>query len=553
MRGKLLVGSILLVLSIAGCKGCGEQDRSLISFVPSDTKGALVFADVATTVKNLSKLIDKFSVGPLATFINQGLMELNRQIGFDPLKVEDIRKLGLAPSKGIALVPIDDQAVLIAGVADKKILQAELQKRLKEMAAAGDYSSKTVSGVTIQVISAKLGQSTSPVLMYAFSGDYVVIAGAKTTADTLVKLIQLKKENSLKSAKWYQEITTRTGKQPDMLMVINGAQAKAMNSKLPGIAEWIDKGLAWSVSIQASSLESRIFIGLSPQTAKKMVGFTEGVKDTHLERYLPDDTVVALKLRADAGKLLDEAFGLDPNFKQEFDEAVRSAKQATGGDLENGSIRNLTGNLALGVSLGSSDQINQLLRTLSKGLAEAPETPQDFEKALQFFYWAQVKDASAWMQVMENILTMTGEKSGLKVSKSNNAGITIFRIESGEAKNGAMFLLQKDDIVGGCFGKDCVDKAKGLLTGKGKPLVGVLSAGTRRLFDQPSLAVGYLNWTQILEAINGLDASSMGDGGMATKMILDLAMTAVKNLKELTGVVHFSQSGVEISGRLELQ
>jgi hypothetical protein len=131
--------------------------------------------------------------------------------------------------------------------------------------------------------------------------------------------------------------------------------------------------------------------------------------------------------------------------------------------------------------------------------------------------------------------------------------MTIYRLEGARASNGTMFLVQKNDIIGGCFGKRCVDRAEKLLATKSKNLTGVLSSGTKSLFDQPSLAVGYLSWTRILEAINGLDASAMGEGGLAAKMVLDLAMTAVKNLKELTGVVHFSQAGVEMSGRLELQ
>ncbi len=553
MKNRLFIVGILFILALTGCKSCGGHDRTLLSFVPSDTKGAVVFSDLATTVKNLSQLIDKFSTGPLATFINQGHMELNRRIGFDPLKVEDIKKLGLAPSRGLAIVPVDNQPVIIAGVANRKTLQTELQKRMKEIAAAKDHSTKTIAGVTIEFISVKLAQTTSPALIYTFSGDYVLIAGAKTPPETLARLVQLKKEQRLDTAKWFQDVTAKAGKQPDMLMVINAAQAKALDSTLPNVASWIDKGLAWSVTIQPSSVESRIFIGLSADTAKKMMGFTEGIKNAHLEQYLPADTVVALKLRANAGKLLDEAFGLDPNFKNEFDNAVQSAKKATGRDLEKDSIRNLTGNLAIGVSLGTSDQINNLLRTLSRGSGNIPaEAPEDIANAVQFFYWAQVKDASSWMQMIQNVLSMT-EDSDLKASKTSDKGMTIYRLENKTAGEGLMFLLQKDDIIGGCFGKSCIDRAKGLLAGKEKSLSATLSGGTKRLFDQPSLAVGYLNWKQILDTVNGLDASSMGDGGMATKMVLDLAMTAVKNLKELTGVIHFSQSGAEISGRLELQ
>ncbi len=552
MKTKLLIGGILLVLSFAGCKGCGGHDRTLLSFVPSDTKGALVFADLATTVKNLSKLIDKFSVGPLATFINQGHIELNRQIGFDPLDVKEIKKLGLAPSKGMALVPVNDQPLLIAGMSDKKILEKELQKRMKEIAAAQDYSRKTVSGVPINFISMKIGQSTRQVLMYTFSGDYVLIAGAKSSPGDLVELVQLKREQRLDTAGWYKDITSQTGKQPDMLLVVNGEKTKTMNMKIPAISKWIDKGLAWSVSIQPTSIETRVFVGLSSETAQKMMGFTEGINDAHLERYLPDDTVVALKLRADAGKLLDEAFGLDPNFKNEFDDAVQTAKKATGGDLEKESIRNLTGNLAMGLSLRSSDQINNLLRFLSQGQAEAPATPKKFENAIQFFYWAQVRDAVAWMKMLEKILSLTGE-SGLHVVKSTKQGTTVYRIESANTLDGTMFLLQKGDIIGGCFGENCLDHANLLLSGKARSLANIFSPGTKSLFERPSLAIGYLNWAQILHTVNGLDASAMGEGEMAAKMALDLAMAAVKNLKELTGSVHFSKEGIQISGRLELQ
>ena len=43
----------------------------------------------------------QFSVGPLAAFIDQGHIEMTSILGFDPLDIEDLKKLGLDPASAL--------------------------------------------------------------------------------------------------------------------------------------------------------------------------------------------------------------------------------------------------------------------------------------------------------------------------------------------------------------------------------------------------------------------------------------------------------------------
>ena len=45
----------------------------------------------------------------------------------------------------------------------------------------------------------------------------------------------------------------------------------------------------------------------------------------------------------------------------------------------------------------------------------------------------------------------------------------------------------------------------------------------------------------------------MGEGGMMVKMILDMAIGVVKNLRELTAVVRFLPDGLVCAGHLHIQ
>lgn len=552
MRRRLLIAiTCLLVATLAGCKGCTEKDGSLASLIPADVPGVVVFPDLAQTVKDVRGLMDKFSVGPLATFINQGHIELSRLLGFDPLKLEDLKKLGLDPASGLAMVPVGDQPVLIAGVSDRKALVKEINERMKQLAAAEKHTSKSLEGVEVHTVSAQVGDQAMDQLHYAFAGKYVLMAWAQTQPAELARMVNLKKEHSLEGAGWYKSLAGKAPAQPDILMVVNASSPAMKGPQAEAIRQYVREGFVWAFSFDTTGIESGVFVGLDKETADKLTSFSTGVTDAHLERYLPDDTVLAYKVRANVSRLMDEVFSLDPEFKAEFDEAMRAATEATGSDLEKSSVRNLTGNLVVGLSLGSADEINKLFRQLAEAPAEQPAA-EGMPPAFQLYYWAQVQDAAAWVQAVENLLPMATDRSGVQVDKSKVGQLSVYRL-TGKELGTSLFLLQKDDLIGGCLGPGCEQKAAALVAGQHKALPASLSPGAKRLFDEPSAMVAYLNCGLVVEAISGLDANALGDGGMFAKMVLDLALTAVKNLQELTGFVRFTPEGVELSGRLEIR
>jgi hypothetical protein len=111
-------------------------------------------------------------------------------------------------------------------------------------------------------------------------------------------------------------------------------------------------------------------------------------------------------------------------------------------------------------------------------------------------------------------------------------------------------VFYDQNLVGMCAGDQCTQVAAGMLEKKSPALVSKLSPEAGKLFAAESLLVGYLNFGQVLDAVSALDASAMGEGGMMVKMILDMAIGVVKNLRELTTVVRILPDGMAIAGHL---
>ena len=80
-----------------------------------------------------------------------------------------------------------------------------------------------------------------------------------------------------------------------------------------------------------------------------------------------------------------------------------------------------------------------------------------------------------------------------------------------------------------------------------------LSPKAKKLFREPAFLVGYLNFDRILDVIRNLDATALGSGGMMMKMALDMAVSVVKNLEELTIIIQSTKGGVLFRGHLKIQ
>ncbi len=553
MRRKwTILGWSLLLAGLAGCSDCGRKDKTLAELIPADVPGAVLFPDLAQTVGDIGALKKKFAVGPMASFIDQGHRELSRILGFDPLALQDLRQLGLEPSRGLALAPVDEHPVVLAGVSDRQALERELAARMKQLAAAEQVSSASHDGQRVTTIAAKVGQQITPRLHYALVGDYALLTWGKSDPKLLARMAGLEREQSLAGAAWYKELTGKPSGQPDVLLVANAPGPEVLGARGKMIAEHVEHGLIWTFAFDPGGIDTQVYLGLAPETATRMQALTAGVNDAHLERYLPADTLLALKLRANVDRLLEEAFGLQPDMRQQFDQAMQTAQRSVGADVEQGTVRNLTGNLVLGLSLGKPDQINHLLRQMADTPADVPPATGGWQAAFNLFGWTQVRDAAAWIQIIQNTLGLAAEQSGVEVDERTVGKLRVFALTGPDAES-TFYLLHHDDLVGGCLGRGCADKAAALVAGEAATLPGKASPASKRLFEEDSFAVGYLSWARVVEALNALDASALGEGGMLAKMVLNLALTVVRNLEELTAVVRFVPGGVTLSSRLEIQ
>jgi hypothetical protein len=475
----------------------------------------------------------------VASFVSQGKIELARLLGFDPFVVKDWNKIGVDPGKGLAIVLDPARMVVVLGVSDQKAFGAEVKRRMQELAAADQVSTEKQGGVSITSVGTRIGDRTVPRLHYTFVEGYVLMTAA--SAAVLQECATQKADQSLARAGWFAKLSGKVSKGADVMLLVNGPKAEAlMKERDPELASNLKEGFALAFDLAPDGLSLDSFLGLDAESAKKIGGFTTGVADAHLEKLLPDDTFAALKLRINTDKLLELVFEQDPQAKAEYDQVLALAKEAVGQDVQPGTVKNLSGNAVMGLSLGKPEQINRMIAGQGEG---------DIGNAFRLLIWVQLKDGAAWAQIIDKALSTAGEQLPATRSKAGRLQILTF-----PGQHGVQFHVFYDqNLVGMCAGDQCTQVAAGMLEKKSPALPSKLSAEAGKLFAAESLLVGYLNFGQVLDAVSALDASAMGEGGMMVKMILDMAVGVVKNLRELTTVVRILPDGMAFAGHLHIQ
>jgi hypothetical protein len=541
MKPRILPAILgLILVSGLSCSKCEKRGTATIAgLIPGDVAGVLVFPDLSKTITDTDALIKKLSVGPVASFVSQGKIELARLLGFDPFVVKDWNKIGVDPGKGLAIVLDHARMVVVLGISDQKAFGAEVKRRMQELAAADQVSTEKQGGISITSVGTRIGDRTVPRLHYTFIEGYVLMTAA--SAAVLQECATQKADQSLARAGWFTKLSGKVSKGADVMLLVNGPKAEAlMKERDPELASNLKEGFALAFDLAPDGLSLDSFLGLDAEAAKKLGGFTTGVADAHLEKLLPDDTFAALKLRINTDKLLDLVFEQDPQAKAEYDQVLALAKEAVGQDVQPGTVKNLSGNAVMGLSLGKPEQINRMIAGQGEG---------DIGNAFRLLIWVQLKDGAAWAQIIDKALSTAGEQLPATRSKAGRLQILTF-----PGQHGVQFHVFYDqNLVGMCAGDQCTQVAAGMLEKKSPALPSKLSAEAGKLFAAESLLVGYLNFGQVLDAVSALDASAMGEGGMMVKMILDMAVGVVKNLRELTTVVRILPDGMAFAGHLHIQ
>jgi hypothetical protein len=494
------------------CKFCAKSEKTdLTMLIPGDSALVVLLPDLASTIADLNSLLQRFSVGPVATIVNQAKIQAEKVMGFDPLNVEAWRKVGMNPEGGLAIFSDAEKNIFaVVSIENEKAFETFFLQKSKE-----------IGGIS-----------------HAIAGDHTWIGVELSSKETAARLQKLPATESLASAAWYRTLKNKNPKDADLLLAINPAAVR--NNPFPGF-NYLKDGMLLSFSVDKDRLSAVEFFSLTPDFSSKLTGLSEGIPDAHLERTLPDDTAFIFKARLDPGKILDLVFGLHDRAKPDFEREMAMASEKLGGNMEKGLIRNLTGNGVLGISLGTSERIGKLMGS---------GNPKDAAKAFKLFGWVQVKDVAAYQALVDKAIS-TAPAAEVQINRSKLGALNVIDINT---KDGLRTeLLSSNDLVGFCFGEGCAEISAKLLDGQAPNLTQVLSPQTKVTFSEPSAVAFMLNFDPILKIVSSLDAGLFGKGGIMVKMFLDMAMTAVRNLKELDIRILFSPEGMTLEGGLRLQ
>ncbi|MBW1873124.1 MAG: DUF3352 domain-containing protein [Deltaproteobacteria bacterium] len=505
-----------LLVCLVSCSKCNQTADSaeMAMLIPGDVPGVLIFPDLSTTIADFNALTEKFAKGPAAPFFVQAKKEVARELGFDPFDAKGWNSIGLDPKTGLGVVLDPIRTMIIVGVSDKSKFEKEVAKRLKEMSAAEEISTSKIDGTEVVTIAAKVGERTVPRLFYSLKGPYAMIAGPTGSPELLASCTKLTKEKSLAGAKWFVDLSKKMPKNPDLVVFVNGPKAQTLlQGRQAELAMTLKEGMALALSIAPQGISTDCFLGLDLAASKKLKSFTSSVSDAQLQNKLPADTVFALKLSFNAAKLLETALSINPEAKTEFDKHLAKAKEMLQTDVEAATINNLSGNAILGLSLGSPDKVNKLIAARGQDI-------KDIGAAFRLLGWLGLKDGKKYAGIVEKAIEVAGERMPATRSKAGPLDVLTLPTEKGFQ----VHLLHHDNLTGFCLGQDCPGQAAKLIEAKAENLSSVLSAEAKKLFSEPSLVAGYLNFGRVVDVLAGLEAATFGKGGLAVKLVLDRVM-----------------------------
>jgi hypothetical protein len=546
MKRNVLLGCLCLLLAGAlSCSRCqGKKGTSsLTGLIPGDIAAVMILPDLSASAKHLDSLLTKFSVGPLATFISQGKLELKRRLGFDVFDAKGWQAIGLDPGQGIAIGLAPESSLVVVGVADAKVFEAEIQKRMRRMAAADQPSTKKIGDLTVTTLSAKVGERSVARLHYAIAGKFALLCGPTGSPELLAACAGQDKAKSLAGAEWYSRLSGKVERSADFQLFANGpAISKVLAQKKPELAAAMGQGAAITFSLGPNGLSFDCFLGLVKTSAEKLMALTGSIKDSHLERRLPKETILAFKVRADVNKALEMIFAAKPALRDDYQKGLELATRMLKVEVRKATIENMTGNAVLGISVSGADEINKLI-------ASKTRSGGDINAAFQTFFWVELKDGAGYKSLIDEVITKAEERFPGKRTKEGPLDVITLPTEKGVE----VHLLYSGNLAGMCLGLGCPKVAANMITGQGGNLSTGLSADSKKLFGQPSLLACAFDFGRVTDLLSKLDAAVLGKSGMMVKMVLDMVLSAVKSLDLLTAVVLPVPDGVLFQAHLKIK
>lgn len=189
-RRVALLSLVLLALALAacgdGCKGCAggpaEAERPLLERVPTDVLGVLHVPVLQAAMKQAAGLHGRLKTS--VPDLQRMTADATARLGFDPLRPETLKELGLDPAGEVLLAVHQGWVLLGLQTADPDVFDAYLRRRIeKEMPGELVFGAADVAGRKAIVVTRKGTTPPETVYAYVTLGERVLIVPARSPAD----------------------------------------------------------------------------------------------------------------------------------------------------------------------------------------------------------------------------------------------------------------------------------------------------------------------------------------------------------------------------------
>lgn len=531
----------LLVLSIAGCRGCGrEPAEPPIHFIAADAEAVVEIRDVRLLVRAREALARDYGAILTPADVDSLRQELTLTLGFDPSSDEGLTKAGLRAEGSIAIqISGGGRSALWAlPIADAKAFGQTVQNAASARIGVSAVSVETTPHGPVTVLISKFGRDDVVVAAYATAKGVGLVGAGGAGRDLVTAALARKPEQSIASQPEYGKQVGALGADWEA-RIISATGSRAFTSALDIVKERVDvrliaghpllamvksSGLALDASKGSVRLKGTLRLDEQGLERSKQL-FSVAPSSKGVRAVDVRDAALILEVAAEPKALVDGMAPKGTPHREALDGFFARVKQDASTDLEAEVMPLLTGEAAVAFGVGDLSVIP--FRLLS----------QNPMAALWTAIAVGVKDEAAIAAIEKRLDPGLAARS-LQITTRNAAGKEVRNVGA-PSPNGANVTLVES------FTRD------GALVFSNEPLMTnaiVVNEGRDLLGGKPGLAVE----VRFGVLARQLETFPVGSLPPIFRLFAKKIIDAVRLLDGASLIVRPDAGGIGIAGELRL-
>jgi hypothetical protein len=505
----------LWCLALAGCSKCGKPAAvvpgpELTRYLPKDAQAALVVPDLGAVGEKL-KVLEALKIAAFVAQLqgfgdaHEYAQALMGQLGVDLRSREELAKIGLDPSRGLAVAVLDQEKFYtVVGLKDAAKLEAFLLSLAKNRLGAGVTNTRTENGVKLTWFSQMTG--TAPRLGFIVQDGFAFIA-AESSVMGLPGFVALPAEKSLAKDAALAAQLARLPAARDLWAYVPPTSQLAKEGPLGGGA--------FAVTLTADALTVKA--DLPWPLDEKALGSLEAKPGADLLPLLPPDAFLAARFSGDP-KLVATYWGklVGPHLLIAFNNSGFDFKGEVLDNLKPGAVAALS--VAPEAKLGA-------------GMPELDVRRTNPFRYVHLTAAGDLADPAKGLATLEK-LPAIAPSFGAKIEAADKFGQKVF-VTTYSQGEGVHFAQAADKVVAGAP----LARLEEMLTRLGKK--GDVGPGAipdpslKKAFEGHGVAA-VVDLRRLAESVKALPSEAWGIGGFAYKATTVRWLDATDDLRAVT-------------------